>query len=237
MTLLTEPRKVLVTGAARGIGAAICNRLDQDGYLVTALIRTRSTLEPLNPDVATVEGDIATMDRTAFVNEYGPFDVLVNNAAEYPPSALEDLDPDDFRRVLDVNLVAAVDFMKLVSGHMRVQRWGRIVNVGSITATAAWSGWAQLTAYASSKGALATATRIVARAIGPDNVTVNCLAPGAIPTAAEPAGGDENALFELQCLPFRGSVHDIAGVVAFLISEDARFVTGQTLAVDGGWTM
>ena len=237
MTLLSEPSRVLVTGAARGIGAAICNRLAQDGYVVTALIRTRLTLESLDAEIATVEGDIATMDREAFVHAYGPFDVLVNNAAEYPPAALEDLDPGDFRRVLEVNLVAAVDFMKLASGHMRAQRWGRIVNIGSITATAAWSGWAELTAYASTKGALATATRVVARALGPDTVTVNCVAPGAIPTAAEPEGGDENALFERQCLPFRGSVHDIAGVVAFLVSENGRFITGQTLAVDGGWTM
>lgn len=237
MTLLPKPRRVLVTGAARGIGAAICNRLAKDGYVVTALIRTRTTLESLRAEITTVEGDIATMDRDAFVLQYGPFDVLVNNAAEYPPSALEDLDPVDFRRVLDVNLVAAVDFMKLAGVHMRAQRWGRIVNVGSITATAAWSGWAELTAYASSKGALATATRIGARALGPDMVTVNCVAPGAIPTAAEPEGGDENALFELQCLPFRGSVDDIAGVVAFIASEEARFITGQTLVVDGGWTM
>lgn len=230
-------RHVLVTGAARGIGAATALRFMNDGYRVTGLVRSLETLEFDHEGMEVVVGDLAEMDRPAFIADCGPFDILVNNAGHYPPTLIDSLDLDEYRRILEVNLVAAVDLTSLVSRSMRENRWGRIINVGSITSSAAWSGWSDRIAYASSKGGLEAATRIAARALGPDSITVNCIAPGAIPTAAEPADSENDLIFQMQALPFRGTVDDVASAIAFLASEDAKFITGQTINVDGGWVM
>lgn len=234
---MTQTRHALITGAARGIGAATTLRFLRDGYRVTALIRSRATLEFDVPEAALVVGDLAVMDRLAFVEEHGPFDVLVNNAGHYPPTPLDSLDPVEYRRILEVNLVAAVDLIKLVAPAMQLNGWGRIVNLGSITSSGGWGGWSDRVAYASSKGGLEAATRIAARALGAHSVTVNCVAPGAIPTAAEPPNSEDELVYQMQALPFRGTVDDVAAAVAFLASDDARFITGQTLNVDGGWVM
>jgi NAD(P)-dependent dehydrogenase (short-subunit alcohol dehydrogenase family) len=225
----------LVTGGARGIGAAIANRFARDGHDVTALVRSESTRQAASQSsVRIVEGQLGQLDLSRFIADHGPFDVLVNNAALYPEARLERLDASELRQVFEVNVFAAIELMKLTSAHMTTQRWGRIINITSITVSGGWSG---LTAYTGSKGAMIAATRIAARELGPFSVTVNCLAPGAIPTAAEPDGTDDEAVIAKQCLPFRGSVEDIASSAVFLASDEARFITGQTLVVDGGWTM
>jgi len=234
---MVPPRHVLVTGAARGIGAATALRFQRAGHRVTGLVRSLETLEIDTDGLEIVVGDLGEMDRSAFVAEHGPFDVLVNNAGHYPPTLLETLNLEDYRQILEVNLVAAVDLISLVSEFMKQQQWGRIVNVGSITTSVAWSGWADRVAYASSKGGLEVATRVAARSLGPHSITVNTISPGAIPTAAEPAESENHLILSMQALPFRGSVEDVASAIAFLASEDAKFITGQNINVDGGWVM
>ena len=234
---MTRLRHALVTGAARGIGAATALRFLKDGYRVTGLIRSPETLEIDTTGMNLVIGDLAEMDRRAFVEKHGPFDVLVNNAANYSPTVFEKLEVEKYREILEVNLVAAVDLMAMVSESMKQNHWGRIVNVGSITTSVAWSGWADRIAYTSSKGGLEVATRIAARSLGPYSITVNCVSPGAIPTAAEPSESEHELILGMQALPFRGSVNDIASTISFLASDDAKFITGQNINVDGGWVM
>jgi|AntAceMinimDraft_12_1070368.scaffolds.fasta_scaffold03937_3 NAD(P)-dependent dehydrogenase (short-subunit alcohol dehydrogenase family) len=234
---MTPTRHVLVTGAARGIGAATALRFLRDGYRVTGLVRSLGTVEIDTNAMQIVVGDLAEMDRAGFVAEHGPFDVLVNNAAHHPSTLLESLDLDEYRQILEVNLVAVVDLMALVAESMKQKRWGRVVNVGSITTSVAWSGWADRVAYASSKGGLEVATRVAARSLGAHSITVNTISPGAIPTAAEAADSENELILGMQALPFRGSVDDIASAISFLASDEAKFITGQNINVDGGWVM
>lgn len=227
-------RRAVVTGAARGIGAAIANRLSDDGAEVIAIVRNRATIEQLRAGIELVECDLAQPGRAQLLDELGPIDVLVNNAAIYPRSSLADLSVEELRTVLEVNAVAPIELMQAASRGMRVKGWGRIINVTSITEK---GGWTDLTAYVASKGALSAATRLAARELGKYMITVNSLAPGAIPTAAEPEDSEDSAVYARQSLPVRGSVDDIAAAAAFLVSDEARFITGQTIVVDGGWTM
>lgn len=232
-------RTALVTGAAGGIGAAVVRQFLYAGLDVIAMVRPgskeRAAISIGDDAVRLLECDLGDpADRVRAIGQLGPVDVLINNAATYPPSELNDLNMDELHRVLDVNLVSALQLMQAVAPHMRAQQWGRIVNITSITML---GGFTQLAAYAGSKGALTVASRIAAKEWGPNSVTVNCLAPGAIPTKAEPEGTEDDEVVGRQCLPFRGSVDDIADAVSFLASDKARFITGQTLVVDGGWTM
>jgi 3-oxoacyl-[acyl-carrier protein] reductase len=232
-------RTALVTGAAGGIGAAVARQFLDAGIEVIALVRPgsleRATKSIGDGAARLIECDLADpRERMRAIAELGPVDVLVNNAAIYPRNYLEDLAMEELGQVLQVNVVTALQLMQAVAPHMRNQGWGRIVNITSITML---GGFKQLTAYAASKGAMTTASRIAAKEWGMDSVTVNCLAPGAIPTPAEPAGTDDSEVIARQCLPFRGTADDIADAVTFLASDRARFITGQTLVVDGGWTM
>ncbi len=232
-------RTALVTGAAGGIGAAIAQQFLAAGLEVIAMVRPGSHERAVaaigDGALRVIECDLADpSERERAIGTLGPVDVLVNNAAAYPRNYLSDLPMDELLRVLDVNVVTALQLMQAVAPHMRAQGWGRIVNITSITML---GGFSHITAYAASKGALTTASRIAAKEWGTDSVTVNCLAPGAIPTAAEPAGTEDSDVIARQCLPFRGTVEDIADAVTFLASDRARFITGQTLVVDGGWTM
>lgn len=232
-------RTALVTGAAGGIGAAIVRQFLGSGLDVIAMIRSgsRERAETAIDDVRVrfLECDLGDpADRVRAIGELGPVDVLVNNAATYTPGELMDLKLDQLHHLTEVNLVSAMQLMQSVAPHMRDQQWGRIVNITSITML---GGFAQVSAYAGTKGALTVASRIAAKEWGLHSITVNCLAPGAIPTNMEPEGTRDQDVIARQCLPFRGSVEDIADAVSFLASDRARFITGQTLVVDGGWTM
>lgn len=232
-------RTALVTGAAGGIGAAVVGQFRDAGLDVIAMVRPgsqeRAAIAIGDDAVRLLECDLGDpADRVRAIAQLGPVDILVNNAATYTPGELSDLDLDELHQIIEVNVFGALQLMQAVAPHMREQQWGRIVNITSITML---GGFAQISAYAGSKGALTVASRIVAKEWGPHSITVNCLAPGAIPTKMEPEGTLDEDVIARQCLPFRGSVDDIADAVSFLASDKARFITGQTLVVDGGWTM
>ncbi len=184
-------------------------------------------------DVRDVHACRAAIDRAAEGRELA---VLVNNAAVFPHGPFVDVTVEEYDAAHQINQRAYFFCAQAAARHMIRQRSGVIVNLGSITEH---GSWAEIAAYATSKGAAGALTRALATDLGPHNVRVNCIAPGAFPTPAEDMQPDgyEAAIFAGQALPFRGHTDDVAGALSFLCGEDARFITGHTLIVDGGWKM
>ncbi len=232
-----------VTGAGGGLGAPIVRRLHADGFHVVASDRdgdsaaraiaglTHATSGVL--DVCDVEAVRRAIDEAAAI---GPIAVLVNNAAVFPSGPFVDMTTDEYDRAHLINQRAYFFVAQAATRHMVVQRRGSIVNIGSITQH---GGWPNIVAYVTFKGAIAGFTRALATELGPHDVRVNCVAPGAFPTAAEDMQPDgyASSIFAGQALQRRGALTDVAGAVSFLCGPDADFVTGQTINVDGGWKM
>ena len=240
----------IVTGAGRGLGRAIATRLAADGFAVAALdidadtaARTAgqltdagATARPYPIDLRDADAVEATVERCA--EELGPLRALVNNAAIFPSGPFLDTSTETYDDVIAVNQRAYWLAAQSVARRMRDGGGGSIVNMGSITQH---GGWDNLAAYVVTKGAAATLTRALATELGQYEIRVNCVAPGAFPTAAEEVHEDREAysqrIIDSQALKRRGTFEELAAAVSFLIGPDASFVTGQTLNVDGGWIM
>ncbi|MGV9382415.1 SDR family NAD(P)-dependent oxidoreductase [Nonomuraea sp. NPDC003707] len=227
----------LVTGAAGALGRAIVRRLAADGHQVAALDLDAGSLEgALNlkvdlRDPAAIESAFA---ETAA--RLGPVGILVNNAAIYPARPFLEVPLAEYEDVHAVNQRAYWLAAQHAAGQMT--SGGAIVNIASITMH---GGWSDLAAYVATKGAAAALTRALARELGPREIRVNCVSPGAFPTAAEEIHEDPEAynrfVLERQSLQRRGTPDELAAVVSFLAGLDASFVTGQTIEVNGGWVM
>lgn len=243
-------RRVLVTGAAGGLGTELCARLVSAGAHVIGTDRSDAKLDRLATLVAGGPGRLTPvlLDQSdpsaaratvaALVQVHGAIDSLVNNAGIYPKSFAVDQDADEMRHVLDINAIAATSLVGAVAPGMKAAGFGRIVNVASITFAL---GFTELSAYVASKGALVGLARVWARELGPDGITVNCISPGAFLTDAEkihpdPAGYNQHVL-DSQAVKRRGEPADFAHAVMFLLDRRSGFVTGQNLTVDGGWVM
>jgi NAD(P)-dependent dehydrogenase (short-subunit alcohol dehydrogenase family) len=170
--------------------------------------------------------------------EFGPVEVLVNNAAVYPTTPFVEIPAAEFDDVVAVNQ-RAYFFAAQAAAQLMIPRGsGSIVNIGSIT----WGGgWALLASYVSTKGAAVAMARALARELGPHGIRVNTVSPGAFPTAAEeihenPEQYNQHVL-DHQSLKRRGANAELAAVVSFLAGDDSSFVTGQNINVNGGWTM
>jgi NAD(P)-dependent dehydrogenase (short-subunit alcohol dehydrogenase family) len=237
-------RVALVTGAAAGIGRAYAERLARDGFVLAAvdLAPPDDTIKAITAAGGTASGFAADVTDPAAVEEcvaaigasVGAPSVLVNNVGTYPVIKWDDLTLDDFRRVMAVNLESAFLLCKACIPSMREQGWGRIVNVASRTF---WLPVPDMAAYLASKGGVIGLSRALATELGPHNVTVNVVAPGLTRTATMEAS-TADAVFQMtanmQVIKRTQEPEDLVGLVSFLASEDAGFMTGQTLMVDGG---
>lgn len=170
--------------------------------------------------------------------ETGGFDIVINNAAIYPSKPFEEYSLEDMQRVQRINVDAGIVCVQVALPHMREKSWGRIINIASVTVS---GGWANLSPYVQSKGALIGLARAWAREFGAYGVTVNAVSPGAFPTDAEKIHPDPEGytrfVLDHQAIKRRGNASDIANALMFLASDAAGFITGQTLNVDGGWVM
>jgi NAD(P)-dependent dehydrogenase (short-subunit alcohol dehydrogenase family) len=239
----------IVTGAQTGIGRAIAERLAAEGAAVAVadvndaadvargIQKSGGRALFVHADVA----DEASVQRMveATVSEFGRVDILVNNAAIASGMRMrpfEQISVAEWRRMQDVNAMGPFLCARAVSPHMRKQQYGRIVNLTSGTA---FKGAPFLLDYVASKGAVMTMTRSLARELGPDSITVNAVSPGYTLTEGVLANKEfleatRQVAINSRALPRDGWPADIVGAVAFLASDDASFISGQILAVDGG---
>jgi NAD(P)-dependent dehydrogenase (short-subunit alcohol dehydrogenase family) len=237
-------RTALVTGASRGIGAATARALDRAGARVALVSRDADALalvaQDLKHDPIVLVADLAdahaaTDVATRALSEMGHVDVLVNNAAAAARLATEDLDSDLIDRLLAVNVRAPLLLISALIPSMKQRAAGSIINLSSISSLL---GTPRRSAYAASKGALDAATRSLAMELGPLGIRVNAVAPGVVDTALweknKAVVGVVESVEALTPLRRWATPEDIADVIVFLASDGARFVTGETIAVDGG---
>jgi 3-oxoacyl-[acyl-carrier protein] reductase len=259
MTAVDSPRRldgkvVIVTGSAHGIGRAYVHRLAAEGARTvvadldaTAAKQTADELAAAGADSLAVGVDITEADTLArMVDEalerWGTVDALVNNAAMFsvvPMSRapFDEIDPAEWDAMMRVNLTGTWLACRAVTPAMRANGGGKIVNISSGTAL---KGSASRIHYVTSKAGILGFTRTLARELGPDNITVNCVAPGS--TLSEEAPSEEIVARRQERIGDRAlqrvqRPEDLVGAVAFFVSADSDFITGQTLVVDGGSMM
>lgn len=239
-----KDRVAIVTGGAQGIGRAIAEKLAEEGAAVVvadingdgAAAVASSLPKAVGATVDVSDPDqVATMISTA-VDTFGGLDVLVNNAAIVPFTAWDDIDFAEWRRIMSVNLDGVFLTCRAASDEMRKKGYGRIVNIASNVLVA---GTPNLAHYVASKGGVFGFTRALATELGKYGITVNAVAPGLTETEgvmASPHAEAFDFVQMLQAIPRHGIASDIAPAVAFLASEEAAWVTGSMLVVDGGHT-
>jgi gluconate 5-dehydrogenase len=237
----------VVTGTSRGLGQYFARALARAGADLVLTSREPDTLEgfqkeieslgrkalPLGLDVREFESIQAMV--AAAVAHYGKIDILVNNAGCNVRKPALDVTWDDWNLILDTNLRGTFFVSQAVARHMRERKYGRIINIGSVTAVA---GYAGLGPYGASRGGVKQLTMSLADDWGPHGITVNCLAPGWFKTAQNAVMYENKEWVAYLCdrIPLKrpGQPHDLDGAVVFLASDASQYITGQTLLVDGG---
>ena len=238
---MTDKKTAIVTGAAKGIGKAIAERLIQDGIFVIVV-----DIDEVNGrELVKNQGDKAAFFLCNINNEkevinlfkniikaYKSIDILVNNAGIIKDNLIHKMSVDEFESVVDVNLKGTWLMCREAAKIMRERKSGRIVNISS----RAWLGNPGQSNYSASKAGIIGLTRVLALELGKYNVLVNAVAPGLIDTPLTQALLPEvrERLIQAQPTKAMGKPEDIAGAVAFLVDEKTKFITGQTLYVDGG---
>lgn len=238
----------LVTGAARNIGRAIAGRLARDGYDVACVGRSVESLADVVGDVeragrkglalvADVADEAAAQRAVAAtVEQWGGIAVLVNNAGITRDGLLARMGSDDLNAVLDVNLKGCFHFAKAAARPMMKARSGRIINISSVIGLVGNAGQSN---YAAAKAGIIGFSKSLAKELASRNILVNVVAPGYIETAMTEGLPENVKQRMMESIPLGrfGSSEDVAGVVSFLASDDAAYVTGQVVTVDGGMVM
>ncbi|MHB9094761.1 MAG: 3-oxoacyl-[acyl-carrier-protein] reductase [Eubacteriales bacterium] len=238
----------LVTGSARGIGKAIALTLAEKGADVAVVDLGREDAEGVAAEIRqlgrralALSGNVANaQDVEEFVKkvseEFGRIDILVNNAGITRDTLLMRMKEEDWDAVINVNLKGTFLCTKAVSRVMMKQRYGRIVNISSVIGLMGNAGQAN---YGASKAGILGLTKSVAREMGSRNVTVNAIAPGFIETSMTDVLSENLKESMMAQIPLGrlGSPQDVANTVAFLVSDEASYITGQTIAIDGGMVM
>ncbi len=239
-------RIALVTGASRGIGQAIAKRLANEGYLVIGTATSEKGAAAVNDYLQELggAGRVLNVEDAEQINqlfdsiekEFGNVQVLVNNAGITQDGLLMRMDDNAWERVLDVNLTSVFRTSKRAIKGMMKARQGRIINITSVVAA---MGNAGQTNYTASKAGIEGFTRSLAREIGSRQITVNCVAPGFIDTDMTSELNEALIQSMLNAVPLArlGKPEDIAAAVNFLVSEEAGYITGTVLDVNGGMYM
>jgi len=247
--IMAEKRLAIVTGGARGIGRAIVLALARQGRRVVAFDIDEPRLKELQEiarqegldDVLTEKLDITDSEAlTAAIErldeEHGGLAILVNNAGITRDKLILTMKDEDFDRVMEINLRAAFVATRAAAKAMMLNRFGRIINLGSVAGVIGNAGQSN---YAASKAALIGMAKSLARELASRNVTVNCVAPGFIATEMTDVLPDKVKEYAREAIPMNrfGDAHDVAQAVAFLASEECGYITGQVVCVDGGMAL
>ena len=241
-------RVAFITGASQGIGRAGALKLAGKGAAVAVAARNREKLNELVSEITAMGGKAAayTLDVTdeeqikasikGAIAQFGKIDILVNNAGITRDQLVMRMKRADWDTVLQTNLTSAYLCIQQVSSSMLKQRWGRIINIASVFGQMGQAGQAN---YSASKAGLIGLTMAIARELGSRNITCNAVAPGFIETAMTAVLSDEFKQNAAKQIPLGrvGSVDDVANAVAFLASDEASYITGHVLNVNGGMLM
>jgi 3-oxoacyl-[acyl-carrier protein] reductase len=241
-------RVAFITGASQGIGRACAAKLAAKGAIVAVAARNQEKLNALITEITASGGKAAAfaLDVTdeeqirsaikSAIAQFGKIDILVNNAGITRDQLIMRMKRPDWDAVLQTNLTSAYLCTQAVTSSMLKQRWGRIINIASVFGQMGQAGQAN---YAASKAGLIGLTMAVARELGSRNITCNAVAPGFIETAMTEVLGEDFKLSAAKQIPLGrvGSVDDVANAVAFLASDEASYITGHVLNVNGGMLM
>ncbi|RYG73903.1 3-oxoacyl-[acyl-carrier-protein] reductase [Lentibacillus lipolyticus] len=246
---MLEGKNALVTGASRGIGRAIALELARQGANVAVNFagsedKAQSVVEEIEQmgvQSVKIQANVADENDTKamvkeVVNQFGSVDILVNNAGINRDNLLMRMKEDEFDQVIETNLKGVFQCTKAVSRQMMKQKSGRIINVSSVVGVSGNAGQAN---YTAAKAGVIGLTKSTAKEFASRNILVNAVAPGFISTDMTDALTDEQKDGMLSMIPLEklGQPEDVARVVRFLASEDANYITGQTINIDGGMVM